>query len=149
MIPHNTPNFHGTTPDIQILFSQNFPVFIDTGSYCVIMLVATNLYSYGYPPLINTYPTRHTMYFRTDNHRNFMEENKRTMPLNLAEMDIDYTIQKICGNEDDRHYLETLGFIEGATVRIVSILLGSYIVRIKESKIGINQDFAKMIIVQA
>lgn len=89
------------------------------------------------------------MYFRTDNNCNFMEVNNRTMPLNLAEMDIDYTIQKICGNEGERHYLESLGFIEGATVRIVSILLGSYIVRIRESKIGINQDFAKMIIVQA
>ncbi|MFR8059252.1 MAG: FeoA domain-containing protein [Blautia massiliensis (ex Durand et al. 2017)] len=54
----------------------------------------------------------------------------------------------MCGNEGDRHYLETLGFIEGATVRIVSILLGSYIVRIQESKIGISQDFTKMIIVQ-
>ena len=30
-----------------------------------------------------------------------------------------------------------------------SILLGSYIVRIQESKIGISQDFTKMIIVQA
>lgn len=70
------------------------------------------------------------------------------MPLNLADINIDYTIQKICGNEDDRHHLETLGFIEGATIRIVSVLFGSYIVRIKESKIGINQAFAKMIIVQ-
>ena len=72
-----------------------------------------------------------------------------TMPLNLADINTDYTIQKICGNEDHRHHLETLGFIEGATVRIVSVLFGSYIVRIKESKIGINQAFAKMIIVQA
>lgn len=71
-----------------------------------------------------------------------------TMPLNLAEINIDYTIQKICGNEDDRHHLETLGFVEGSTIRIVSVLLGSYIVRVKESKIGINQAFAKMIIVQ-
>ena len=71
------------------------------------------------------------------------------MPLNLADINTDYIIQKICGNEGDRHYLATLGFIEGATVRIVSILLGSYIVRIQESKIGISQDFTKMIIVQA
>ena len=66
------------------------------------------------------------------------------MPLNLADINTDYIIQKICGNEGDRHYLETLGFIEGATVRIVSILLGSYIVRIQESKIGISQDFTKV-----
>ena len=70
------------------------------------------------------------------------------MPLNLAVIGIDYIVQKTCGNEDDRHHLETLGFIEGATIRIVSVLFGSYIVRIKESKIGINQAFAKMIIVQ-
>ena len=70
------------------------------------------------------------------------------MPLNLADINTDYIIQKICGKEGARHYLETLGFIEGATVRIVSILLGSYIVRIQESKIGISQDFTKMIIVQ-
>ena len=63
-------------------------------------------------------------------------------------MQIKNKFRKICGNEGDRHYLETLGFIEGATVRIVSILLGSYIVRIQESKIGISQDFTKMIIVQ-
>ena len=71
-----------------------------------------------------------------------------TMPLNLADINTDYIIQKICGNENERHHLETLGFLEGATVRILSILFGSYSVRIQESKIGINQDFAKMIIVQ-
>ena len=70
------------------------------------------------------------------------------MPLNLADINTDYIIQKICGNENERHHLETLGFLEGATIRILSILFGSYIVRIQESKIGINQDFAKMIIVQ-
>ena len=70
------------------------------------------------------------------------------MPLNLADINTDYIIQKICGNENERHHLETLGFLEGETVRILSILFGSYIVRIQESKIGINQDFAKMIIVQ-
>ena len=67
------------------------------------------------------------------------------MPLNLADINTDYIIQKICGNENERHHLETLGFLEGATIRILSILFGSYIVRIQESKIGINQDFAKMI----
>lgn len=40
------------------------------------------------------------------------------MPLNLADINTDYIIQKICGNENERHHLETLGFLEGATVRI-------------------------------
>ena len=50
------------------------------------------------------------------------------MPLNLADINTDYIIQKICGNENERHHLETLGFLEGATIRILSILFGSYIV---------------------
>ena len=70
------------------------------------------------------------------------------MPLNLAEINQQYTVQKICGDEE-RHYLETLGFVENAAIRILSAFFGYYIVMIKESKIGISADFAKMIIVQA
>ena len=62
------------------------------------------------------------------------------MPLNLADINTDYIIQKICGNEGDRHYL---------AVRILSVFFGNYIVMVKESKIAIGADFARMIIVQA
>lgn len=34
------------------------------------------------------------------------------MPLNLAEQNKEYMIQKICGDEEQRHYLESLGFVE-------------------------------------
>lgn len=71
------------------------------------------------------------------------------MPLNLADIGTNYIIQKICGNEDERHHLESLGFIEGASVCILSAFFGYYVVRIKDSKIGIGKDFAKMIIVQS
>lgn len=71
------------------------------------------------------------------------------MPLNLAEVNRLYTIQKICGDEQQRHYLESLGFVENAAVRILSAFFGYYIVMIKESKIGISTEFAKMIIVKA
>ena len=43
------------------------------------------------------------------------------MPLNLAEINQQYMIQKICGDEEQRHYLETLGFVENAAVRILSV----------------------------
>ena len=69
------------------------------------------------------------------------------MPLNLAEINQQYMIQKICGDKEQRHYLETLGFVENAAVRILSVFFGNYIV--KESKIAIGADFARMIIVQA
>ena len=45
------------------------------------------------------------------------------MPLNLAEINQQYMIQKICGDEEQRHYLETLGFVENAAVRILSVFL--------------------------
>ena len=31
------------------------------------------------------------------------------MPLNLAEINEQYIVQKVCGDEEQRHYLETLG----------------------------------------
>lgn len=71
------------------------------------------------------------------------------MPLNLADIGTDYLIQKICGDEEERHHLESLGFVEGASVCILSAFFGYYVVRIKDSKIGIGKDFAKMIIVQS
>lgn len=71
------------------------------------------------------------------------------MPLNLADIGTDYIIQKICGSEDERHHLESLGFVEGAPVCILSAFFGYYIVHIKDSKIGIGKDLAKMIIVQS
>ena len=71
------------------------------------------------------------------------------MPLNLADINTDYIIQKICGNENERHHLETLWFfLKEQRYGFCRFFFGSYIVRIQESKIGINQDFAKMIIVQ-
>lgn len=42
------------------------------------------------------------------------------MPLNLAVIGIDYIVQKTCGNETERHHLESLGFVEGASVCILS-----------------------------
>lgn len=55
------------------------------------------------------------------------------MPLNLAEINQQYMIQKICGDEEQRHYLETLGFVENAAVHILSVFFGNYIVMVKES----------------
>ena len=71
------------------------------------------------------------------------------MPLNLAGIGIDYIVQKTCGNEEERHHLESLGFVEGAPVCILSAFFGYYVVRIKDSKIGIGKELARMIIVQA
>lgn len=72
------------------------------------------------------------------------------MPLNLTEFNQFYIINKICGLEKQRHYLESLGFVPGTRVSIfLSELHGYYIVMVKGSKIGLDKDLAKKIIVFA
>ena len=68
------------------------------------------------------------------------------MPLNLAEFGITYQIQKICGQEKQRHYLESLGFTEGSEVMVISELHGYYVVKIMESRIGLERSMAQRIV---
>lgn len=71
------------------------------------------------------------------------------MPLNLTEFNHLYIINKVCGKDEQRHYLETLGFVPGSEVSILSELHGYYIVMVKGSKIGLDKTLAKKIIVFA
>ena len=38
------------------------------------------------------------------------------MPLNLADIGTPYIIQKICGKEEQRHHLESLGLVENTEI---------------------------------
>ena len=69
------------------------------------------------------------------------------MPLNLAQFNIKYKISKVCGQEKQRHYLESLGFIAGSEIELLSEIHGYYMV--KGSKIGIEKSMAKRIILYA
>lgn len=72
------------------------------------------------------------------------------MPLNLTVFNQFYVINKICGQEKQRHYLESLGFwFPGARISILSELHGYYLVMVKGSKIGLDKSLAKKIIVYA
>ena len=71
------------------------------------------------------------------------------MPLNLTDFNQFYVINKICCQEKQRHYLESLGFVPGARLSILSELHGFYIVMVKGSKIGRDKSLAKKIIVYA
>lgn len=49
------------------------------------------------------------------------------MPLSLTEFNHFYIINKVCGLEKQRHYLESLGFVPGTQVtifRITRVLCG-------------------------
>lgn len=71
------------------------------------------------------------------------------MPLNLAEFNKIYVINRVCGLEKQKHYLESLGFVPDTPVMLLSELHGYYVVIIKGSKIGLDKSLAKKIIVFA
>lgn len=69
------------------------------------------------------------------------------MPLTLANLEEDYVIRKIGGNDEIKRHLENLGFVVGGNVAVVSSLNGNLIVKVKESRIAINQDLARRIMI--
>ena len=69
------------------------------------------------------------------------------MPLVIAEIGKPQIVKKIGGNDDVKRHLENLGFNVGGTVTIVNSLSGNVIVKVKESRIAINEDMARRIFV--
>ena len=69
------------------------------------------------------------------------------MPLTMASIGETNTIRKVGGNEETKRFLENLGFVAGAEITVVSAIGGNVIVNIKDSRVAINQDLARHIMV--
>ena len=69
------------------------------------------------------------------------------MPLLLAEIGEDNIIKKVGGTPEVKKHLETLGFVPGGSVRIISEAGGNLIVNVKESRVAISQAMASKIMV--
>ena len=69
------------------------------------------------------------------------------MPLKMASIGETNTIRKVGGNEETKRFLENLGFVAGAEITVVSAIGGNVIVNIKDSRVAINQDMARHIMV--
>ena len=69
------------------------------------------------------------------------------MPLTMASIGETNTIRKVGGNEETKRFLENLGFVAGAEITVVSAIGGNVIVNIKHSRVAINQDMARHIMV--
>lgn len=67
------------------------------------------------------------------------------MPLTMANIGEDYTIVRIGGREETRHFLAGLGFTVGSAVSIISAINGNVIVSIKDARVAINADMAACI----
>ena len=69
------------------------------------------------------------------------------MPLTMASIGEANTIRKVGGNEETKRFLENLGSVAGAEITVVSAIGGNVIVNIKDSRVAINQDMARHIMV--
>ena len=69
------------------------------------------------------------------------------LPLTMASQGEPVIIKKIGGKQETKKFLETLGFVVGGTVTVVSEINGNMIVNVKDSRVGIGKDMANKIMV--
>lgn len=69
------------------------------------------------------------------------------MPLSFADIGEENTIKKIGGSDEARRHLENLGFVPGGRVTVLATLGGSVIVKVKESRVAINDQMARRIMI--
>lgn len=69
------------------------------------------------------------------------------MPLTMASIGEVNEIKRIGGNEETRRFLANLGFVVGAEITVVSAIGGNVIVNIKDSRVAVNSDMARHIMI--
>ncbi|MBQ9886734.1 MAG: ferrous iron transport protein A [Lachnospiraceae bacterium] len=69
------------------------------------------------------------------------------MPLAMAKAGETNIIIRVGGKEETRKFLESLGFVPGTPVTVVSMIAGNVIVNIKESRVAINKEMASKIMI--
>lgn len=74
-------------------------------------------------------------------------QGQGAMPISMATVGNAYTIKKISGNTEVRSHLKSMGFNEGTEVKVITQLDGDVIIHVKESRVAINKDQARHILV--
>lgn len=69
------------------------------------------------------------------------------MPLTFAKVGEENTIVKVGGRDDTRKFLESLGFVVGSAVSVVSDTGGNLIVNVKDTRVALGKDMASKIFV--
>ena len=69
------------------------------------------------------------------------------MPLTMAPVGQASKLQRVWGNDETKRFLANLGFVVGSEVTVISAIGGNVIVNIKDSRVAINQDMARHIMV--
>ena len=66
------------------------------------------------------------------------------MPLSYAAPGEESVIRRIGGSPEVKKHLENLGFVVGGSVKVITALNGSVIVKVKEARVAINDDMAHL-----
>jgi len=74
-------------------------------------------------------------------------EVDKIMPLSMLQSGTEAVVQKIGGQGETKRFLNSLGFIEGSKVMVVSELGGNLIVNVKEARIALSKAMANRIYV--
>ena len=70
------------------------------------------------------------------------------MPLSLAHGGSVGRVESVHGNEEMHRHLESLGFVSGTEVEVVSQASGTVIVSVKGARMGLNERTARHVYVR-
>ena len=69
------------------------------------------------------------------------------IPLSYATPGEEFVIRRIGGSPEVRKHLENLGFVAGGSVKVITALNGSVIVKVKESRVAIDEEMSRKIMI--
>ena len=69
------------------------------------------------------------------------------MPLSYANPGEETVIRRIGGSPEVKKHLENLGFVVGGNVKVITALNGNVIVKVKESRVAIDEEMARKIMI--
>lgn len=69
------------------------------------------------------------------------------MPLAMASAGEEVYIKRVGGKEETRRFLETLGFVPGTMVKVISKTGENLIVSVKDARVAIDREMAQKIMI--
>lgn len=69
------------------------------------------------------------------------------MPLTMAQSGMENTVKRVTGKDEIRHFLASLGFVEGGTVTVITEVAGNLIVNVKDTRVALDRAMASRIMI--
>lgn len=79
--------------------------------------------------------------------RYWTKKEDECMPLTMMNPGEEKVIKKVGGKDETRKFLESIGFVIGGMVTVISKIQGNVIVNVKDSRVAIGEDMARKILV--